>query len=252
MIKHVGRHNNRKIVLVFRKLPEPQTHMALVLYTDTIPANYHDDLMQVLESDIGQKSKDFADALHRNMFSDGRYMLETLHYNQWLKKVPTNQVIIEANAKSTVRLDELNNIIDKIESGEDAARELKELDDNAGIVIRNRTQQREPVKTSSGDIMGETLNETVSQPSEMHQEAPSATEPALMPYVADNQPMPNSGVLSDKDIAESNLKQASQFEAQIESLTKEIERLREEAYEMAPDLKPKKKGPGRPPKAKKE
>ena len=31
MIKHVGRHNERKIIIVYREVPN-QTHMALVVY----------------------------------------------------------------------------------------------------------------------------------------------------------------------------------------------------------------------------
>ena len=47
MIKHIGKHNNRKIVVVFRKVPG-EDHLALVVYTDLIPTQIHDDIMKVL------------------------------------------------------------------------------------------------------------------------------------------------------------------------------------------------------------
>ena len=48
MIKHVGRHNNQKVVVVFREVPG-EAHMALVVYSDNIPSQIHDDIMSVLE-----------------------------------------------------------------------------------------------------------------------------------------------------------------------------------------------------------
>ena len=36
MIKHVGKHNDKKIAIVYREVPS-EAHMALVVYTDTLP-----------------------------------------------------------------------------------------------------------------------------------------------------------------------------------------------------------------------
>ena len=47
MIKHVGRHNNQKIVILFRKVPG-EDHMALVTYSDLLPRMYHDEVMKQL------------------------------------------------------------------------------------------------------------------------------------------------------------------------------------------------------------
>ena len=57
MIKHVGKHNNKRIVVLWRQVPN-EDHMALVAYSDTLPRMIHDELMRVLESPVGQNSKD--------------------------------------------------------------------------------------------------------------------------------------------------------------------------------------------------
>lgn len=214
MIKHVGRHNNKKVVIIFRQLQDMNQHMALVLYTDTLAANYHDDLMKVLESPVGQQAKDFADALHRSVFNDGRNMLQTLHSNGWLKKVQSSQVIVEASPKSHVRLDELNDIINKLEQGGEAAQQLKELDAQAGLY--------DPAKA-------------IKEPTDVIADASvvNETEVPIAPM--------SDGVLTDEIIAQNTLQQAEQMEAQVKQLEAEAKRLREEAYTMAPSLKPKRK-----------
>lgn len=213
MIKHVGRHNNKKVVIVFRQLQDMNSHMALVVYTDTMPANYHDNMMKVLESAVGQQAKDFADALHRSVFNDGRNMLQTLHSNGWLKKVQTSQVIVEASPKSHVRLDELNEIINKIDAGGEAADKLKQLDAQRGLY--------DPAKA-------------IKEPTDVVADAEIVNETEVPTIASD-------GVLTDEVIAQNTLQQAEQMEAQIKTLEAEVGRLREEAYSMAPSLKPKRK-----------
>ena len=55
MIKHVGKHNGKKIVLLWRRVPN-ENHMALVAYSDTLPRMIHDEVMKALESAIGQNA----------------------------------------------------------------------------------------------------------------------------------------------------------------------------------------------------
>jgi len=114
VIKHVGKHNNKRVVVLFKTVPG-EDHMCLVVYPETLPKHIHDDIMKALESESGQQAKDFSDYLFRYTLSDGNNALATLHKEGMIKKVPTNQVIITPNAKSTVRLDELNNILIKME-----------------------------------------------------------------------------------------------------------------------------------------
>lgn len=132
VIKHVGRHNNKKVAIVYRQVPD-ENHMALVLYTESIPSLLHDEVMKVLESEVGQNAKELADPLFRHTMADGNKCLETIHKSGYLKKVQTNQVIVTVNASSSCRLDELNSILDKIEAGGEAAEKLAEMDANAGF-----------------------------------------------------------------------------------------------------------------------
>ena len=66
MIKHVGKHNSKKCVILFRTVPN-EDHMCLVVYPDTLPRHIHDDLMAALESDSGQQAKEFSDYLFRTL-----------------------------------------------------------------------------------------------------------------------------------------------------------------------------------------
>lgn len=133
MMKHIAKHNNKKVVVVFRKIPGDE-HLCLVVYADNIPSKMHDDIMSVLEGAVGQQENEFANALHRSVLTDGRNALAALHSEGYLKKVPTNQVIMTPNAKSTVRLDELNKIVDEMQTGEEAKQRLRENDAAQGLV----------------------------------------------------------------------------------------------------------------------
>ena len=120
MIKHVGKHNNKKIVLLWRKVPG-EDHMSLLLYSDTLPRLIHDEVMKVLESDAGQSAKDLADAMFRHIMADGNNCLATVHKMGLMKKVPCNQILVTPTPNASVRLDELNDIMSKLEAGGEAA-----------------------------------------------------------------------------------------------------------------------------------
>jgi hypothetical protein len=92
-LKHVGKHSDRKVAILWRQVPN-EDHMALVIYPEVLPAPWHDAIMKVLESDVGQQAEDFADALHRSLLPDGRVILETLHMEKMIKKVRTTDVIV--------------------------------------------------------------------------------------------------------------------------------------------------------------
>jgi len=110
MIKHVGRHNEQKVAIVFKTLPNDPTH-ALVVYSDTLPTFIHDGMMGVLESKNGQAANELAEELDKHTLGDGRNILQALHTDGYLTKVETRHVVVEANAKSGVRLDELNSML---------------------------------------------------------------------------------------------------------------------------------------------
>jgi hypothetical protein len=128
MIKHIGKHGDRKVAIVFREVPGEE-HMALVVYPDIMPIHIHDSVMQVLESPVGQTAENLGDAMFRSLLSDGRAMLQSLHSEGMIKKVQAKQVIVTPTANSHVNLEELNKIINEMKTGADAVKKLADKED---------------------------------------------------------------------------------------------------------------------------
>jgi hypothetical protein len=137
MIKHIGKHGDRKVAIVFREVPGEE-HMTLVIYPETLPVSMHDSIMKVIESDVGQQAENLGDALFRSLLPDGRAILQTLHVEGMIKKVQTKQVVVTPNASSHVNLEEMNDILRKMKMGEEAIREMAELDSNRGMTGKVR------------------------------------------------------------------------------------------------------------------
>jgi hypothetical protein len=213
MIKHVGKHNNKKIVLLWRKVPG-EDHMALLCYSDVLPRMIHDEVMRALESAIGQNAKDFSDVLFRTVMGDGRNALEVLHKEGMIKKVPTSQVLITPTAKSSVRLDELNNILDQMEKGEEAVKKMADLDANSGLQTKKRVRE--------GREVGMPPNNSSVSRTNIDVEATDSAAAYL------------KGTLSDSDLIEQRLSQAQQMQKQAEQLLAEAKRLTEEAQQLSP------------------
>lgn len=111
-IKHVGRMkaNGKKVVVAYRTLPG-ESDSALVVATEALTPEQHDALMTLVESNAGQNSYEFAEALARSRFPDGRVMLNELHYTKKLVKVKTSEVEMLPNVHATIELAQLNQII---------------------------------------------------------------------------------------------------------------------------------------------
>jgi hypothetical protein len=216
MLKHVVKHNQKRAVLLFREVPE-ETHMCLITYSDMLPSMFHDSIMKVLESEIGQQAENFADALFRNIMADGRNTLEALHKDGHIQKVPTNQVVVQANARSTVRLDELNSILNEMAQGEEAIKRLAELDAGAGLGNGTGVKRRPVVR--EGREVGMPPN-SLAQPV-----APSSPEAIA------------ASVLTDADLAHQRIAQAEKMRASAAQLLAEAERLSKEAADLNPGLK---------------
>ena len=50
-MKHVGKHGDRKVCIVYRQVPGDD-HMCLVIYPETLHAHWQDAVQKVLESEI--------------------------------------------------------------------------------------------------------------------------------------------------------------------------------------------------------
>lgn len=111
-MKHVGKmkNNGAKVVIAYRTIPG-DAYSALVVGTNALMDSYHDSLMSLVESDAGQQADELADIMAVRRFPDGSNMLQWVHANGHLKKVPTNGVLITPDNKTQVPLDELNSII---------------------------------------------------------------------------------------------------------------------------------------------
>jgi len=195
-LRHVGKMGDRKVAIVFREIPgEP--HMGLVVNTETLHAQLHDALIRSIESDIGQASEHLADALNRSYTQDGKIILQVLHKEGMLKKVQTAQVLVTPNPSTTIRLDELNKILNDMKQGEDAVRKMADMDQSAGM----RT------------------------PAEVARKM--------------RDPIVSNDVLDDMVLAKQRIEQAEKMEREAKGLLAESQRLRDEAVQMAPSLKPK-------------
>ena len=47
MLKHVGRHGEKKVVIAYNIVPG-EDHMALVVYSEKLPPMIHDEVMKVV------------------------------------------------------------------------------------------------------------------------------------------------------------------------------------------------------------
>ena len=202
--RHVGKHGDRKVAIIFREVPgEP--HMCLVTYTETINKNIHDSLIRCIESDIGQSSENLADALNRSYTQDGRPILQVLHIEGQLKKVNTEQIVMTPAPNTRIKLNELNKILDEMKMGEDAVKRMAELDSSRGL--------QDPA-----DVARRMRGQQGKQP----------------PVVA-----PSGDALGDASLAKQRIEQAQKMEREAKGLLAEAQRLTTEAQSLDPSLAPK-------------
>ena len=201
-IKHVGQVANTglKCIVVFREIYDENGNVqepdnCLVVETERLPDMEHDDIVRVVESPTAQESAEFYTVAHRSMFSDGINMLVKLNNRGYLKKYPTDQIMMTPNSSTSIKLSEINEIIRK---------------QNTGM--------------SEADISNSMVDDT---------DSPPRTTTSLSPSQTIDQAV-NTGeqAMDDVALAQTMLDQATTYEA-------EVKRLREEAYNMAPELKPK-------------
>ena len=211
MLKHIGRHGDRKVAILFREVPG-EDHMCLVVYPETLPTHIHDSIMKTLESDVGQQATNLADALHRNLLPDGRPQLVALHQEGMIKKIPCNAVIVTPNANSSVKLDELNRIIREMETGDAAMKRLQELDAAQGIV--------DPLTKRKAEAEFKREQERKAQ----------GLPPVEAPQASAN------GALDDRTLAANMLAQAKRMEIEAKGMIAEAARMKKEAQQLDPGV----------------
>ena len=206
-IKHVGKHGDRKVCILFRQVPG-EDHMALVIYPEVLPAHWQDAVQRALESDIAQQSEELADALHRAFLPDGQPILQTLHQERMIKKVRTGDIIVTPNQTSNIRLDELNKMLNEMKLGEDAIKKMAQNDASRGMVAPE-----------------------VKRKAEAEFKASQTQTTPVQPFQA-----PAQGALSDRDIAANMLAQAKRMEVEAKSMIAEAARMKKDAEKMDPHV----------------
>ncbi len=214
-IRHVGKHGDRKVAIVFREVPgEP--HMALVVYTETLNRTIHDPLIQCIESDIGQNSDDLAMALNRSYTTDGQVILQKLHAEGMLKKVQTELVVMTPTPGTKIKLNELNKILDEMKMGEDAVKRLAEMDKQMGMQDPMAVARR--MRGDKDAYTPETIPAS--------RQAPTGLQAS-------------GDALGDAALANTLQQQAERMSAEAKGLLAEAERLMKQAQDLVPALAPK-------------
>jgi hypothetical protein len=189
-LKHVGKVKNTgaRVLVVFRTLPG-ESNMSLVLPTATLPDQYHDSIMKLVETEQAQDAYEFGEIMHIRPFPDGRPMLRAMQQDNRLQKVATDNVIMTPNPNAEVILADLNVMV--------AEQKNCSIDDLCTFV---KGGEAEKVKAQT--------------------KSPKAPEAApVKPQAADN------AVLSDSDIAKSYRSQADALYKEAAQLRKQADEL---------------------------
>ena len=154
-LKHVGKIKNTgaKVLVVFRTLPG-ESNMALVLPTASLPDQYHDALIQLVESDQAQSTNEFGEIMFIRRFPDGRPMLQAMQADGRLQKTPTSLITMTPTLSDSIQLDELNSII--------ASQKNCAVDDLANFVTGGRSNIDTPQQAVVEEAA--TIEPSVSQP----------------------------------------------------------------------------------------
>jgi len=206
---------DRKLCVLFRQVPG-EDHMCLIIHPEVLPAHWQDAIQKVIESDIGQTADELANAMHRSLLPDGRPILETLHNERMIKKVRTADVIMTPTTNSSIRLDELNKMLNEMKQGEDAIKRMAQNDASRGMV--------EPgVKRAA---------EAAYKKDRAEKADPNYVAPPVLKAGQD-------GALTDRDIAANMLAQAKAMELNAKQMVAEAARMKKDAERMDPTVNAK-------------
>ena len=114
--KHIGllKDDGAKVAILFRTVPE-EPENCLVIGPKFLSDVYHNAFMKALESAEGQASFELGTYLARQKFPDGIDMLALLHNDNYIKKIPTEKIMVTygPGEEGKIGLDKLNEMIAK-------------------------------------------------------------------------------------------------------------------------------------------
>jgi len=203
-MKHIGRvkRTKKKVAVAYRVIPNDPDH-CLVVASDSLMAEEHDSLMKLIESDAGQSAYELAEAMNRTRLPDGRNMLAGLHSTGKLLKMPTTDIEMTPDIKSSVSLNELNQIIAE-------QRGVSVVDLALGASEQQKLKQSQ--QAPKNDLVVEEYD--LDAPSDVIQAAQEAA----------------SDVLTDEELA-------AKYRSDADRLFKEAQALRKQAEELVPTKK---------------
>lgn len=203
-LKHVGRLkvSKRRLVVAYRTIPN-DPYNALVIFTDSLSSDEHDSLMRVVESSAGQQSYELAEAMARSYIPDGRNMLTAFHQTGRLFKMPTSDVEMTPDTRSSIGLHELNSLIAQ----------------QRGVSLEDLTIK--PTSTASASATSTTATPSTSSAAQTVLDGNNATATATA-Y--------NTEPLSDDQLA-------TKYRSDADRLSKEAANLRRMAEELVPSKK---------------
>jgi len=208
-LKHVGRMigSNKKVLVAYRTLPG-DAYSALVIPTESLDDQYHNAIINLVESPAAQEAYEFAEALDRTQFPDGSRMLPSLHTKGRLVKVSTADVEMIPAPGVSVMLSELNQIIAE----------------QRGVPVDELS-----LKPGSQDTVEVKEVAVVKEIKEAPKDDPARTTSASINE--DEQPATKAKVnLTPED-------QAKQFRSDADRLSKEAAELRRQAEALVPTKK---------------
>ena len=175
---------------------------ALVVETDSLPPKFYDSFIETVSNE-GQKSSNLSEVLAKKIFPTGENMLKALHDHGKLTKVHSSRLEMFTVGMNTIKLSEIVNELRK-SKGVSNLVESKELVDNSEF-------PKSKIKPS------------VMSPED------EAKKLLTQAQLLENA---NSHALSPEDEAKNLLAQAKLIEDDVKFL-------RNKAYTLCPDLKPK-------------
>jgi len=211
--KHVGKVGDRKVAIVFREVPG-ESHMCLIVYTEIINASLHDDLIKAIESKEGQQTDNLSDVLNRVYTSTGQVLLQVLHNQGFLKKIQCEQVFVTPTPNAKIRLSELNDMLNKMSQGEEAIKQMEEMENSKGMQMPADVRRRREEAMAA--------KERARSQGKMNNSLPP-----VQPLQA------GQGALDDNAIATNLQSQAARMLAEAKSMMAEADRMNKEAAQLS-------------------